>query len=156
MIFFEYLNPQIVTQLFISCFYKVIAIYSDTEGKLIRLVSLRESTEIFCLLKVFFKGDTSFTQFCIICWLQAKFLFTSFQWNSTLFRVLFTSIAICLVVWNLSMSFVIGKLSIRFFFFSCHMEKKKQVNSLVTKYNFFRVNFKIGKSMTYLKFQYLF
>ena len=90
-----------------------------------RLVSLRESTQLVCLLKVFFKEDTIFTQFCIICWLQAKFLFTSFQWNSTLFRVLFTSIAICLVIWNLSMSFVIGNLSVSYFF-PLHIEKKKQ------------------------------
>lgn len=150
-----YLNPQIVTQIFISCSYKIIAIYSDTEGKLIKLVSLRESTQLVCLLKVFFKGNTSFTQFCIICWLQAKFLFTSFQWNSTLFRVLFTSIAICLVIWNLSMSFVIGNFNVSFFF-PLHIEKKKQINFLVSKYNFLKVNFKIGNPMTYLKFQYLF
>ena len=111
-----------------------------------RLVSLRESTQLVCLLKVFFKEDTSFTQFCIICWLQAKFLFTSFQWNSTLFRVLFTSIAICLVIWNLSMSFVIGNLSVSYFF-PLHIEKKKQVKFLVSKYNFLKVNFKIGNPM---------
>ena len=111
-----------------------------------RLVSLRESTQLVCLLKVFFKEDTSFTQFRIICWLQAKFLFTSFQWNSTLFRVLFTSIAICLVIWNLSMSFVIGNLSVSYFF-PLHIEKKKQVKFLVSKYNFLKVNFKIGNPM---------
>ena len=111
-----------------------------------RLVSLRESTQLVCLLKVFFKEDTSFTQFCIICWLQAKFLFTSFQWNSTLFKVLFTSIAICLVIWNLSMSFVIGNLSVSYFF-PLHIEKKKQVKFLVSKYNFLKVNFKIGNPM---------
>ena len=111
-----------------------------------RLVSLRESTQLVCLLKVFFKEDTSFTQFCIICWLQAKFLFTSFQWNSTLFRVLVTSIAICLVIWNLSMSFVIGNLSVSYFF-PLHIEKKKQVKFLVSKYNFLKVNFKIGNPM---------
>ena len=111
-----------------------------------RLVSPRESTQLVCLLKVFFKEDTSFTQFCIICWLQAKFLFTSFQWNSTLFKVLFTSIAICLVIWNLSMSFVIGNLSVSYFF-PLHIEKKKQVKFLVSKYNFLKVNFKIGNPM---------
>lgn len=111
-----------------------------------RLVSLRESTQLVCLLKVFFKEDTSFTQFCIICWLQAKFLFTSFQWNSTLFKVLFTSIAICLVIWNLSMSFVIGNLSVSYFF-PLHIEKKKQVKFLVSKYNVLKVNFKIGNPM---------
>ena len=111
-----------------------------------RLVSLRESTQLVCLLKVFFKEDTSVTQFCIICWLQAKFLFTSFQWNSTLFKVLFTSIAICLVIWNLSMSFVIGNLSVSYFF-PLHIEKKKQVKFLVSKYNFLKVNFKIGNPM---------
>lgn len=111
-----------------------------------RLVSPRESTQLVCLLKVFFKEDTSFTQFCIICWLQAKFLFTSFQWNSTLFRVLFTSIAICLVIWNLSMSFVIGNLSVSYFS-PPHIEKKKQVKFLVSKYNVLKVNFKIGNPM---------